>query len=52
MKLGFVSSMFGELSGEQVIKLAADEGFSCVALMMCRLLPMPQTILTQIEGGG
>lgn len=33
MQLGFVSAILGELSLEQVLAFAADEGFACVELM-------------------
>ena len=33
MKLGFVSAIFPDLSLEEVIQFAAEEGFSCVELM-------------------
>jgi sugar phosphate isomerase/epimerase len=33
MQLGFVSAILGELSLEEVLAFAADEGFSCVELM-------------------
>ena len=33
MKLGFVSAIVPELSLQEVLQLAADEGFSCVELM-------------------
>jgi sugar phosphate isomerase/epimerase len=33
MQLGFVSAIFGDLSLEEVLAFAADEGFSCVELM-------------------
>ena len=33
MKLGFVSAIFPDLSLEEVIQFAAQEGFSCVELM-------------------
>lgn len=33
MQLGFVSAVFGDLSLEEVLKFAADEGFACVELM-------------------
>src|SRR5260370_31455543 len=33
MQLGFVSAILGELSFEDVLKFAADEGFACVEPM-------------------
>src|SRR6187431_2957831 len=33
MQLGFVSAILGDLSLEDVLKFAADEGFACVELM-------------------
>lgn len=33
MQLGFVSAILGDLSLEEVLKFAADEGFACVELM-------------------
>ena len=33
MKLGFVSAILPEMSLEEVIGFAADEGFACVELM-------------------
>src|SRR5262245_59754330 len=33
MQLGFVSAILGDLSLEQVLAFAADEGFACVELM-------------------
>jgi sugar phosphate isomerase/epimerase len=33
MQLGFVSALFGDLSLEEVLAFAADEGFACVELM-------------------
>ena len=33
MKLGFVSAIFGDLSFEEVIKLAAEAGYDCVEIM-------------------
>ena len=33
MQLGFVSAIFPDLSLEQVLAFAADEGFGCVELM-------------------
>src|SRR5438093_1068452 len=33
MQLGFVSAIFGDLSLEEVVAFAADEGFACVELM-------------------
>src|SRR5919199_213616 len=33
MQLGFVSAILGELSLEEVLAFAADEGFGCVELM-------------------
>lgn len=33
MQLGFVSAILGELSLDDVLKFAADEGFACVELM-------------------
>src|SRR5437016_1655784 len=33
MQLGFVSAILGDLSLEEVLKLAASEGFGCVELM-------------------
>ena len=33
MQLGFVSAIFGDLSLEEVVSFAADEGFGCVELM-------------------
>ena len=33
MQLGFVSALFGDLSLEDVLAFAADEGFACVELM-------------------
>src|SRR3954466_9905458 len=33
MQLGFVSAILGELSLEEVLAFAADEGFACVELM-------------------
>src|SRR3954453_10446656 len=33
MKLGFLSALLGDLSLEQVLAFAADEGFACVELM-------------------
>lgn len=33
MKLGFVSAILGELTLDEVLAFAADEGFSCVELM-------------------
>src|SRR5688572_20719012 len=33
MQLGFVSAVLGDLSLEQVLAFAADEGFACVELM-------------------
>src|SRR5438874_11616047 len=33
MKLGFVSAIFPDLTLEEVIAFAADEGFACVELM-------------------
>lgn len=32
MKLGFVSAILGDLSGEEVIDIAASEGFGCVEM--------------------
>src|SRR6187399_1877347 len=33
MQLGFVSAIFGDLSFEEVLAFAADEGFACVEPM-------------------
>src|SRR5215472_11802868 len=33
MQLGFVSALFGDLSLEDVLAFAADEGFACVEVM-------------------
>src|SRR5215211_7341230 len=33
MQLGFVSAILGDLSLEEVLAFAADEGFACVELM-------------------
>ena len=33
MQLGFVSAIFGELSFDEVMQFAADEGFDCVEVM-------------------
>src|SRR5579862_3001695 len=33
MQLGFVSALFGNLSLEEVLAFAADEGFACVEIM-------------------
>src|ERR1043166_2251707 len=33
MQLGFVSAILGELSLEEVLEFAAEEGFACVELM-------------------
>ena len=33
MRLGFVSAIFPDLTLEEVIAFAADEGFACVELM-------------------
>ena len=33
MKLGFVTAIVPELSFEAVLKLARDDGFSCVEVM-------------------
>src|SRR5215472_7983461 len=33
MQLGFVSAILGDLGLEDVLKFAADEGFTCVELM-------------------
>ena len=33
MQIGFVSAILGDLALDDVLKLAADEGFACVELM-------------------
>ena len=33
MQLGFVSAILGDLTLEEVLAFAADEGFACVELM-------------------